>query len=229
MAPQLQTLPFSLLLTLLVLTPPSCSSTLQRIVPAEWQSTITGTINSTIVFQGNAFKSASQQTVLLHNGGGGNISNSSSSSSSSSSSLWRVDLLSFYSVVREAAAASSIQNNATSSMQASTCTRSQLYNSEILLLFDFLLAPGTIHQGRTTINNRQCDIWVSPFALNTPWGKFVCLETSRTLAYQRPVRYWLKLPALDFVVDFENDFQGIESHIDIFFLYLFLVESFVFG
>ena len=215
MAPlQLQTLPFSLLLTLLILTPPSCSSTLpQRIVPAEWQSTITGTINSTIVFQGNAFKSASQQTVLLHNSGGNssNSSNSSSSSSSSSSSLWRVDLLSFYSVVREAAAASSIQNNATSSTQASTCTRSQLYNSEILLLFDFLLAPGTIHQGRTTINNRQCDIWVSPFALNTPWGKFVCLETSRTLAYQRPVRYWFKLPALDFVVDFENDFQGIES------------------
>ena len=51
-------------------------------------------------------------------------------------------------------------------------------------------------------------MWVSPFAKNTPWGKFVCLETSISLAYQRPVRFWLKLPALDFVVDFEEDFKA---------------------
>jgi hypothetical protein len=111
--------------------------------------------------------------------------------------LWRNDLLSIFHV----APGASIKH-------PTSCTRSQLYESELLLLLDFLLAPGTLHQGVTTINNRQCDVWGSPFIKDTPYGKFVCLETSISLTYQRPVRFWLKLPALDFVVDFEKDFKA---------------------
>ena len=189
LAPACITLLFALLV---LLAPPTWADAApQRIVPAEWRSTITGTINTTVVFHGNALKSAAQQAVLLLdnvNGGGSN--------KLSTSTLWRADLLSIFHVAPGSSAINS------------SCTRSQLYNSEILLLLDFLLAPGTEHQGVTTINGRQCDIWVSPFELNTPWGKYVCLETSASLAYQLPVRYWLKLPGLDFVVDFEDDFKA---------------------
>ena len=178
---------FLLLLALPVFT--LSHATPQRIVPAEWRSTLTGTVNSTVVFQGTAFKSAAQQSVLLRNG--------TSNQPSSTSTLWRNDLLSIFHVAPSA-----------SIKTPTSCTRTQLYESELLLLLDFLLAPGTVHQGVTTINNRQCDVWVSPFAKDTPWGKFVCLETSISLAYQRPVRFWLKLPALDFVVDFEEDFKA---------------------
>jgi hypothetical protein len=167
-------------MVLLVTTPSSCAQTPTppRIVPLEWKSTITATLNSTVILHGYTYKSAAHQAVHVTH-------------STNEATLLRTDLLSTF------------------QSSTSTCNCSQLYNSEFLNLLDFLLAPGTVFNGSTTINGRTCDVWVSPFKANTTWGKHVCLESApRMYMYQRPVRYWLTLPALTFMVDFENDFTA---------------------
>jgi hypothetical protein len=162
----------------------SSSSPLDRVVPSEWASTITGTVNGTVAFGGLTHKSAAQQAVLV-------------ASASGHAKLWRADLLSTFEFPTGAA------------VEPTTCEREQLFSSEILLLLDFLLAPGTVLQSNATIRGRACDIWFNPFGGS--YGKFVCLESVPGLTYQRPVRYWLKLAALDFVVDFEADFKELPA------------------
>jgi hypothetical protein len=159
--------------------PHSSSSLPPRVVPSEWTATLTGTVNGTAVFAGLTHKSSARQAVLLSSPGG-------------NSTLWRADLLSIFHI-------------ASAASRLAACQREQLFSSEILLLFDFLHAPGTILQGSAVIRGRACNIWFSPFG--GPYGKFACLESVAGLPYQRPVRYWLKLEALDFVVDFETDFK----------------------
>ena len=179
----------------LIIAPLSSVSIPNRVVPSEWQSTITGFVNGTVVdnMKGVAQKSSAQQSVVIHHASG-------SGGGSDNATLWRADLLSMFYIHR-----------GPSSNNSTTCQRSQLYESEILLLLDFLHAPGTVHKGIRTINGRVCDVWGSSFIPSTPYGKFVCLETLPSLAYQRPVQYWLKLPALGFVVDFERDFKAADT------------------
>lgn len=158
-----------------------------RVVPSEWVSTLTGLLNNTGVFGGLVHVSARDQAVVT-------------AAPDGHSKLWRNDLLSIY----------SFDGNIGSSGSGSVpCEREQLYENTLLTLLDFLLAPGTTYMGSDVISGRPCDVWMSPFG--GPYGKFVCLETVAALPYQRPVRYWLKLPALEFTVDFEADFAQLDD------------------